>query len=210
MWDKPTLKAIAMVQIPTKRLTFEEYLNYDDGTDTRYELVDGELIEIPPARGLHAAIAELLNDQFRALIKRRSLPMVSKQGAIGVRIPQVGKRSTSRIPGVCVVTDEQWQGLLNRTAVLEDSPPLLVVEVVSEGTKIVAHRRKRAEYNVIEIPEYWLVDFLEDDSKYAPGVTVLTLVEGFYEEAVFRGNDRIISQTFPELVLTVEQVLSVI
>ncbi len=200
-----------MTQTPTtKRLTFEEYLAYDDGTDTRYELVDGELIEMPPARGLHAAIAEFLNDQFRAFIKKRSLPMVSKQGAIGVRIPQVGKRSTSRIPDVCVVTAEQWQGLLNRTAVLEDSPPLLVVEVVSEGTKIIDYRRKRAEYNVIEIPEYWLVDFLEDDPKYAPGVTVLTLVEGFYEEAIFRGNDRIISQTFPELALTVEQILSVI
>ncbi len=31
-----------------KLLTFEEYLTYDDGTDTRYELVDGELVEMPP------------------------------------------------------------------------------------------------------------------------------------------------------------------
>jgi Uma2 family endonuclease len=30
--------------LPTKTLlTFEDYLAYDDGTDTRYELVDGEL-----------------------------------------------------------------------------------------------------------------------------------------------------------------------
>lgn len=28
----------------TKIFTFEEYLAYDDGTDTRYELVDGELV----------------------------------------------------------------------------------------------------------------------------------------------------------------------
>jgi Uma2 family endonuclease len=32
----------------TKKLTLEEYLAYDDGTDNRYELVDGELMEIPP------------------------------------------------------------------------------------------------------------------------------------------------------------------
>jgi hypothetical protein len=31
-----------------KLLTMEEYLAYDDGTDTRYELVDGELVEMPP------------------------------------------------------------------------------------------------------------------------------------------------------------------
>jgi Uma2 family endonuclease len=31
-----------------QRLTFEEYLNHDDGTDTPYELVAGELIAMPP------------------------------------------------------------------------------------------------------------------------------------------------------------------
>jgi len=29
-------------------LTWDEYLAYDDGTDTRYELVAGELVEMPP------------------------------------------------------------------------------------------------------------------------------------------------------------------
>lgn len=190
-------------------LTFEEYLACDDGTDNFNELVQGELVKMPPARGKHAAIAEFIHDAFRAEIKQQSLPIISKQGAIGVRIPQAGRRATSRIPDVCVVTAEQWQGLLNRAAVLEDSPPLLVVEVVSEGTKSIDHRRKRVEYNVSEIPEYWLVDFLEDDPTYLPGVTVLTLVEGLYEEAIFQGNDQIISQIFPELALTPAQILSV-
>lgn len=39
-------------------------------------------------------------------------------------------------------------------------------------------------------------------------MTVLLLVEGLYEETEFRGSERIISQTFPELALTFEQVLS--
>jgi Uma2 family endonuclease len=30
-----------------KPLTFAEYLVYDDGTDTRYELEDGILVEMP-------------------------------------------------------------------------------------------------------------------------------------------------------------------
>jgi Uma2 family endonuclease len=29
-----------------KFMTFEEYLFYDDGTDNRYELVDGELVQM--------------------------------------------------------------------------------------------------------------------------------------------------------------------
>ena len=32
----------------TKTMTLEDYLNYDDGTDTSYELVDGKLIAMPP------------------------------------------------------------------------------------------------------------------------------------------------------------------
>ena len=29
-----------------RKLTFEEYLTYDDGTDKRYEFNDGELVEL--------------------------------------------------------------------------------------------------------------------------------------------------------------------
>ncbi|MBE9104567.1 Uma2 family endonuclease [Nostoc cf. edaphicum LEGE 07299] len=38
---------MTQTQHPTKLLTFEEFLAYDDRTDTRYELVDGELVEMP-------------------------------------------------------------------------------------------------------------------------------------------------------------------
>lgn len=36
-----------MTQTPIK-LSFEEYLAYDDRTDKRYELVNGELVVVPP------------------------------------------------------------------------------------------------------------------------------------------------------------------
>lgn len=40
-----------MVHLPTAQLTFEEYLTYDDGSDNRYELFDGELLCMTPATG---------------------------------------------------------------------------------------------------------------------------------------------------------------
>lgn len=196
-----------MTQTPIK-LSFEEYLTYNDETDKRYELVNGELVEMTPARGRHADIVDALNDTFKAEIKRLGRDWISRHSSIGVQVPQIGRRATSRIPDICVVTAAQWQELQNQSAVLVESPPLLVVEVVSQGTKIIDHRRKRAEYNVVEIPEYWLVDLIEDEPNYPPGVTILTLVERFYEQAVFRSSDRIISETFLELTLTAEQVLS--
>jgi Uma2 family endonuclease len=54
----------------------------------------------------------------------------------------------------------------------------------------------------IKIPESWIVDW--DESK----VSVLLLVKGGYQRSEFTESERIISQTFPELTLTAEEVLS--
>jgi Uma2 family endonuclease len=39
--------------IASQKMTFEEYLNYDDTSDTRYELVNGELVVVPPESNLN-------------------------------------------------------------------------------------------------------------------------------------------------------------
>ncbi len=44
---------ITMTTTTVRKLTFEEYLTYDDGTDTRYEFNDGELVAMTPPIGLH-------------------------------------------------------------------------------------------------------------------------------------------------------------
>ena len=100
-----------------------------------------------------------------------------------------------------IITAEQRQSIRLKTAILE-SPPPLVIEVVSPESVKRDYRYKRSEYAVLEIPEYWIVDPLEAK------VTVLLLVEGLYEQTEFKESEQIISQTFSELTLTVEQVLT--
>ncbi|NES98302.1 MAG: Uma2 family endonuclease, partial [Desertifilum sp. SIO1I2] len=90
---------------------------------------------------------------------------------------------------------------LTESAVFE-TPPLLVVEVVSPESISRDYRRKRSEYAALEVPEYWIVDPLKNQ------VCVLLLEEGLYEESVFTGSQPIISDTFPELAITVEQILA--
>lgn len=193
-------------------LSFAEYLTYEDGTDTRYELERGELVAMGQARGQHGAIMKFLEKTFDAEIERLGLDWVAMQAAIGVRVPQIGKRDTSRCPDVCIVPKTQWQGLLQKEAIIEldEPPPLLVVEVVSTGTEIRDHRAKRAEYNIIGIPVYTLVDWTDFDQNGKPidkRVTVLNLVEGLYDEAIYRGNQLVEIPTFPELRLTAEQII---
>lgn len=198
----------------TKQIvTFEQYLTYNDGTDTRYELERGELIPVAQARGGHGEIMHFLERGFTTEIERLGLNLVARQAAIGIRVPQIGRRDTSRVPDVTVLPLEQWKSLRNREAVIEldEDPPLLVVEVVSAGTESRDHRAKRAEYNIVGIPVYLLVDFLDFDQNgkaVDKRVTVLTLVEGFYDEAVYRGEQIIEIPTFPELKLTVNQVIN--
>lgn len=194
---------VTATQTPQK-LTLEEFLSYSDGTDTRFELVEGELKSRAIGTGLHGAVIEFINDEFRDEIKRQEHPWTSKQAAVAIQSPRGRRWETYRIPDVTVLPLEQWQGLLQTEAVITlDQPvPILVVEVVSESTKAEDYRAKHAEYGVLEISEYWIVDPL------AQAVTVCVFEQGGYSDRRFIADEQIRSAVFPELSLTTEQILS--
>ena len=190
---------------PTLNLTFEEYLTYDDGTDNRYELVDGDLVMVPLPTADHSDVIDLLSDTFRAEINR--LGSSWKEGrdvGVYIGINPVTGLERSRTPDLCVMTNVQWAGLKadkTKSAVLRN-PPLLVVEVVSPGSKKTDYESKESGYSRVGILEYWIVDLLKSK------VSVLLLQDGRYSRSEFGGSNQIISQTFPELALTAEVVLS--
>lgn len=93
------------------------------------------------------------------------------------------------------------EGAKRSTVMPEMPPPLLVVEVVSPNQSSRDYRYKRSEYAARGIPEYWIVDSIQEQ------VTVLEWVEGFYEEKVYVGDNAITSLVFPNLKLTAAQVL---
>jgi len=183
----------------TRRMTLEEYLDYDDGTDTRYELVNGELAEVPSESDLNNLIAVYLLAEFLRFMPVRLLRR-------GTEVVVNGYRTTTRIPDLIVLTDDLAAALsgAKRSVIMPDMPPpALVVEIVSPGTTNEArdYRYKRSEYAARSIAEYWIVDPQQAQ------ITILTLVAGLYEEAVFKGNDRLVSSTLPNLDLTPAQVL---
>lgn len=190
--------------IATKKLTFAEYLQYDDGTNTRYELVEGELIPMGLGTGKHGAIAKFLERVFDDESRRIGQNWTAQRFAVGVRSPRGGRWDTSRIPDVTVLPLEQWEDLANREAVIEldEPPPILVVEVVSPSTQTTDYRHKRSEYAVLGIQEYWVVNPMEDK------ITIFTLISGFYDEATFQGDEVIQSSIFTDLSLSANQVLS--
>ncbi|MBN3941033.1 Uma2 family endonuclease [Nostoc sp. NMS9] len=185
-----------MVITPVTSITFEDYLTYDDGTDFHYELVDGKLELMNPPTIEHFLIVDFLDTALKAEIKRCNFTWLCFRES-GVRTG----RNKSRLTDLCVVTLEQARELLNASAVFE-SPPLLIVEVVSPESVKWDYRYKRSEYAALEVPEYWIVDPLKAK------ISVLLLEDGFYEETVFTATQQIVSRTFPELNIAVEEVLN--
>ncbi|WP_373540060.1 Uma2 family endonuclease [Chamaesiphon sp.] len=190
------------MSITLDRLTFAEYLKYTDGSDRRYELVNGELIPMSLGTGQHGAIIKSIERSLETEIASQNLDWVLLPGLVGIRSPRGGKWDTCRIPDVVIIPVEQWRTLATREVVIEftQSPPLLVVEVVSESTKTTDYRAKRSEYSILDIPEYWIVDPL------LAKITIFTLDEGWYEPAEYQGNEPIQSPTFPSLQLSLDRI----
>jgi Uma2 family endonuclease len=113
-------------------------------------------------------------------------------------------RATFRIPDLMVLSETGEAALANcprNTITLEMPPPLLVIEVVSPDEPAGDYQHKRSEYAVRGIPEYWIVDPTQQK------VTVLTLVQGFYDEIALSGDVPLVSSAFPHLTLTPNQIL---
>ena len=189
-----------MVTTPTsEKISFEEYLSYDDGTNKRYELVDGILIEMPPASFLHSDIIDFIADCFKAIARQYKLDIKIKTGDVGVRTGM----NSSRIPDISVIDAQVWKSYRrDKSAVIEDGV-MLAVEVVSPGAEQIErdYTNKATEYQNTGIPEYWIVDPIEQK------ITVLVLLDGSYTKTVFTGNDAIASRTFSEFKLTATEIL---
>jgi Uma2 family endonuclease len=186
-----------------RRLTLEEYLDYDDGTDTRYELVDGVLVEMGAESPLNPAIASFLFSVFLGL----RIPYYRL--VVGHQIAVSSTKATARQPDLVVHTEESFVAIMGGGKILRYGmpAPMLVVEVVSSSDTDKKSRdrdytEKFAEYAERGIPEYWIVD------PVAARVTVCTLDGPAYQVAEFKGGEAIASPAFPGLKLTAAQVLT--
>jgi Uma2 family endonuclease len=193
-----------MVVTTARRLSLEDYLNYDDGTDIRYELLHGVLVDMGAESTANNWIAAFL---YAAFLKS-GLPYnrVGMKQKIEVQSFDVSARE----PDLIVHSDESTLALTGRSEVclrLNDPNPLLVIEVVSNSdadrkSKTRDYIEKRAEYEARGIPEYWIVDPI------GKLVLVLNLVDKAYQVAVFIDDQPIISQSFPEMGLTTNEILA--
>jgi Uma2 family endonuclease len=180
------------------KLSLADYLSLEDGPEAPCEFVDGEIVEMPPESEENVRVAGYLMAQFLKLV---SFDRVRRNET------EIIVAGRARLPDLMIIGEDLVAALkgYRRSTITEEMPaPLLVVEVVSPGKKNEDrdYRYKRSEYAARGIPEYWIVD--PDKAK----VTVLTLVDGWYEADEFGPDGVLQSPQFPGLTLSVAQVLS--
>ena len=77
----------------SKRMSLAEFLEWDDGTDTVYELIDGQVVAMAPARDAHGTIVMNLGVVIGPQLKQPCRIV----GNAGITGPIVPRASTSPI-----------------------------------------------------------------------------------------------------------------
>jgi Uma2 family endonuclease len=201
-----------MVQAVPQLMTLDGFGDwYPDGCG-RYELWNGVVIEMQPT-GTHEQVAGFLGVKLAVEIDRRELPYLIPRQAI---VRPVNTDKSGYNPDVIVLNQDglrqepRWK---KRSTITQGESVKVAIEVVSTHWRD-DYGHKFIDYEALQIPEYWIVDYLGlGGRRYIgtpkqPTFTVCTLVDGEYEMRQFRGKDRIISTAFPALALTAEQVFA--
>jgi Uma2 family endonuclease len=199
-----------MTYTPTKLLTFEQFVA-DYGDDFRYELADGELIDMEPS-GPHETVSGKLATKIGIAVTNAQQPWFVPRTCL---IQPFADIATARRPDVLVLDET----LLDREPLWQREPIItlgrsikLVVEGVSSNWEN-DYARKVEEYALLGIPEYWIVDFRGlggtafIGKPKQPTFTVCQLDGEDYNQQQYRLGEAIFSPLLPDLELRLDDVL---
>ncbi|OLT62703.1 Uma2 family endonuclease [Moorena bouillonii] len=181
------------------------------GDDERYELIDGELIEMEPT-GPHEQVVALISRKLNVEIDGLDVPYFIPHRCL---IQPLGTFNAFR-PDLVVLDEGELinEPLWAREPVITLGTTVkLVVEVVSTNWQN-DYARKYEDYEALGIPEYWIVDYLGIGGKYfigspkQPTVTVCCMVNDQYQKVMFRRGDCLKSSLFPNLKLSTDQLFT--
>ena len=168
--------------IKPREWTYKDYLGLPEGGPLRYEVIDGELYMTPAPNIRHQEILGTLYrlvgnfiasaDTSLGKIYPAPCDVVLSADPLQVVQPDLVFVSKAR---AFIVTERNIQGV-----------PDLVVEILSEGTMIRDRREKFRLYERFGIPEYWIVDQMDDN------VSVYRLANKKYPDPLILRKDELL------------------
>ncbi len=198
-----------MVLAQSKTISFDDFITWlPEQSEYRYELRDGEILEMPKPRGKHSEIAGFIISELNFIIRQSPLPYLIPRESIVKSID--GKSGYE--PDVIVLDKEvlaqelRWE---MESIITQGNSVKLAIEVVSTNWQD-DNALKQIAYQALGIQEYWIVDYLGLGGRNfigypkQPTISVYYLVDGEYDLHQFRADDRIQSPTFPHLELSID------
>jgi Uma2 family endonuclease len=191
-------------------ITFDEFIEWlPESSECRYELHRGRIVEMPKPRGKHSKVAGYSAKQLNyAIDSAELLWFIPKECIV---------RSMDGLSGYepdVIVLDEPAlidEPLWESGSILTLGKSIkLIVEVVSTNWRD-DYLAKLGDYEALGIQEYWIMDYAALGGRQfignpkQPTFSMYSLIDGEYEVQRFKMGDRIVSPTFPDLALTVDQ-----
>ena len=199
-----------MTYAPSKPIAFEDFLS-QYGDNPRYELADGELLDMEPT-GPHETVGGKLATQIGMAIAIAKLPWFIPRTCL---IRPFADAVTARRPDI-VVLDETvlyseplWE---QEQVITLGRSVKLVVEVVSSNWE-TDYARKVEEYALFGIPEYWIADYRGLGGvafigrPKQPTFTVCRLNGDDYDRKLYRLSESIVSGILPNFQLRLDDIL---
>lgn len=199
-----------MTYTPAQTLTVDHFIA-EYGDDSRYELADGELIDMEPT-GPHETVGGKLAVQIGMAITQANYPWFIPRNCL---IQPFADVATARRPDIIVldetvlVNEPLWQ---RQPVITLGRSIKLVAEIVSTNWE-TDYARKVEEYAFLGIPEYWIVDYRGlggiafIGKPKQPTFTVCYLVGDEYKQRQYRLGETISSTLLPDLQLRLDDVL---
>ncbi len=146
----------ALTHPPGRLLTIADYAALGEDDRNRWELQEGNLVMSPSSTPRHMVAAAELYAQLRTQLPGdlRAIPDVD----LDVQLAAEGEPGTARRPDLLVVRRSEFDRVDRDGGLLRAASALLVVEVVSPGSRRTDTLVKRGEYADAGIPHYWIID----------------------------------------------------
>ncbi|BAY12682.1 Uma2 family endonuclease [Calothrix sp. NIES-2098] len=199
-----------MAQALSKLVNFDEFIKWYPNNGIPYELHDGTIVEMAPPTGDREKVVAFIACKITVEFDRMELPYAIPKTAF-VKPPEA---ESAYSPDVLLLNLDNlnnaplWQ---KTSTVSQGTSVSLVVEVVSTNWRD-DYYKKYADYEQMGIAEYWIADYAALGGRNfignpkQPTIFVCQLIDGEYQMNDFRGNNSIVSPTFPQLNLTAQQI----
>jgi Uma2 family endonuclease len=140
-------------------LTIAEYAALGEGELGYTELLEGRLLMSPSPTAAHNLAGLLLANQLTPQLPENVVAVPDVDVDLG--LAPAAQPGWSRRPDLVVIEEEALWRVQDEGGLIHASEVLVVVEIVSPGSRRTDYVVKHGEYADAGIPHYWIIDLVD-------------------------------------------------